>query len=81
MIAVYRTLHLDKPITPLFEAQYDVRIVVANLKKMLGVEEIRKEDLPPINPLQLPKLVNQLLSAVNSVPKMKSYYPETEENR
>lgn len=81
MIAVYRTLHLDKPITPLFEAQYDVRIVVANLKKMLGVEEIRKEDLPPISPLQLPKLVNQLLGAVNSVPKMKSYYPETQENQ
>ena len=81
MIAVYRTLHLDKPITPLFEAQYDVRIVVANLKKMLGTEEIRKEDLPTINPLQLPKLINQLLGAVNSVPKMKSYYPETDENK
>ena len=81
MIAVYRTLHLDKPITPLFEAQYDVRIIVANLKKMLGVEVIHKEDLPPINPLHLPKLISDMLKAVNSVPKMKSYYPESDENR
>lgn len=81
MIAVYRTLHLDKPIAPLFEAQFDLRIVVACLKKMLGTDTITKEDLPPINPLKLPKMVDDLLKAVNSVPKMKNYYPETEENK
>ncbi len=81
MIAVYRTLHLDKPIAPLFEAQYDLRIVVACLKKMLGTDTITKDDLPPINPLKLPKMVDDLLNAVNSVPKMKDYYPEAEENK
>jgi len=81
MIAVYRTLHLDKPITPLFEAHFDARILVANLKKMLGTDTIRKEHLPPINPLKLPKLIDDLLEVVNDVPKMKSYYPEREENR
>ena len=81
MIAVYRLLQLDKPITPLFEPQYDVRIIVANLKKMLGTEKITKDHLPPINPLKLPKMVDQLLAAVNSVPKMKGYYPEAEENQ
>ena len=81
MIAVYRTLHLDKPITPLFEAQYDVRVIAAFLKKMLGTETITKDDLPRLNPFQLPKMVDQLLQAVNSIPKMKGYYPEIEENK
>lgn len=81
MIAVYRTLHLDKPITPLFEAQYDIRIIVSCLKKMLGVETITMSQLPTFNPLKLPKIIDQLLKAVNSVPKMKSYYTETEENK
>ena len=81
MIAVYRTLHLDKPIAPLFEAQFDVRIIVANIKKMLGTETIKKENLPPINPLKLPKMIDDLLDAVNNVPAMKGYYPEREENK
>jgi oleate hydratase len=81
MIAVYRTLHLDKPIVPLFEAQYDVRVVVACLKKMLGVDTITIKDLQPVNPLKLPKMLHDLLKGINAVPKMKDYYPETEENK
>ncbi len=81
MIAVYRTLHLDKPITPLFEAHYDIRIVVACLKKMLGVESITKNALPSISPLKLPKMIDQLVKGINSIPKVKSYYPEEEENK
>jgi Myosin-crossreactive antigen len=81
MIAVYKTLHLDKPIAPLFEGQYDVRIIVACLKKMLGTDKITKDDLPPINPLKLPKMVDDMLELVNATPKMKGYYPEGEENR
>lgn len=81
MIAVYRTLHLDKPIAPLFEAQFDIRIIVACLKKLLNTDTIRKHDLPPINPIKLPKLIDEFLKTVNSVPAMKDYYPETEENK
>jgi len=81
MIAVYRTLHLDKPIAPLFEAQYDIRIIIACLKKMLGVETLTKNDLPPINPLKLPKMIDDLLKGINAVPKMKSHYPEKKENK
>ena len=61
-----RTLHLDKPIAPLFEAQYDIRIIVACLKKMLGTDTIKKDNLPPINPLKLPKIIDELLKAVMS---------------
>jgi oleate hydratase len=81
MIAVYRMLHLDKPITPMFEAQYDVRILVANLKKMLGTQKVTKESLLSFNLLKLPRMVDQFLSGVNATPKMKGYYPEVEENK
>lgn len=34
MIAVYRLLHLDRPITPLFQGQYDIRMVNVALKTL-----------------------------------------------
>lgn len=81
MIAVYRMLQLDKPITPLFEGQYDLRIIVACLKKMLGVERVGALDLLPRNPLKLPQAARGMLAALNGVPEMVGYYPETEQNR
>ncbi|MEA4929251.1 MAG: oleate hydratase [Candidatus Limiplasma sp.] len=81
MMAVYKTMHLDKPITPLFAAQYDVRIIVACLKKMLGKDRLAVADLPKINPLKLPQTMQQLVDAVNTVPKMPDYYLERAENR
>lgn len=81
MMAVYKTMHLDRPITPLFAAQFDIRICVACLKKMLGKEKLTVADLPKINPLQLPKMMQQLVDAINHVPTMPSYYPERDENK
>jgi len=81
MVAVYRTLHLDKPIAPLFEAQYDIRIITACIKKMLNTDLIKRDDLPPINPMKISKTVDDLLKAVNAVPAMKDYYSEKEENK
>ena len=77
MIAVYRTLHLDKPITPLFKGQYDIRVVMAFWKKMLGKETITKDDLPP----STPDTIDQLLEALNSIPKTEELFPEIEENK
>lgn len=71
MVAAYGLLKLDKPVTPLFTGQNDIRIIVACTKKMLGVEKITLKDLPPINPLKLPAMIDQLLEAVNSVPEIK----------
>lgn len=44
MIAVYRLLHLDLPITPLFQGQYDIRMVNASMKIMLGKDKIEVSD-------------------------------------
>ena len=44
MIAVYRLLHLDLLITPLFQGQYDIRMVNASMKMMLGKDKIEVSD-------------------------------------
>jgi len=31
--------------------------------------------------LKLPKMIDQLVKGINSIPKVKSYYPEEEENK
>ena len=42
MFAVCRILHLDKPDCALLEAHHDVRVVVANLKKLLGEQTLTR---------------------------------------
>lgn len=71
MMAVYGLLKLDKPVIPLFTGQYDVRILMACMKKILGTNELTKDDLPIINPFKLPGIINKLLNGLNSVPEMK----------
>ena len=81
MMAVYKTMHLDKPITPLFPAQFDVRICIACLKKLLGKQQLSVSDLPKINPLKLPQILQRLVDAMNAIPAMPDYYPEREDNK
>mgnify|MGYP006939747259 FL=1 len=68
MMAAYGLLHLDKEVTPLYQPQYDIRIISMCLKKMLGTDHVTKSDLPPINPLKIGKEVDQVLEAFNSIP-------------
>lgn len=81
MTAVYKMMELDRPITPLFPAQYDIRICVSCLKKLLGKKTLEVSDLPKINPLKLPQMMQELVDAINAIPEMPSYYPEREENK
>ncbi|MGN1235227.1 MAG: oleate hydratase [Christensenellaceae bacterium] len=82
MTAVYRTMHLDKPITPLYQGHYDIRICVTCLKKLLGKDKIELSDLPEINPLHMKRELQKLLDAANSLPNATpTYYPEREENK
>lgn len=80
MIAVYRTLHLDKPIIPLFEGQYDVRILSTVIKKMLGTDSLGAHELLHIDIFDLPKLIKLAIEGFNHMPKIQSDYPEIEEN-
>jgi len=81
MTAVYRMLHLDRPITPLFQGHYDIRMVAVALKTLLGKDQFEKSDLPKINPLKLLKLPDMLLEFANSVPDVPKYYMERYENK
>jgi oleate hydratase len=79
MIAVYRMLELDKPITPLFEAHFDIRIIISCLKKLLGVETLTLESIPQEAMGAFD--INMMLAGLNAIPQMSTYYPEQEENK
>ena len=81
MIAVYRLLHLDRPITPLFQGQYDIRMVNAGMKMMLGKDKIEVSDLPKINPLKINQTLHQIVDAINNIPSVPEYYAERKENQ
>jgi oleate hydratase len=68
LTAVYALLKLDRPVVPLYQGQYDIRLIVANIKKMLGKDKITRSDLPPINPLKINQDIDKLLDFVNSIP-------------
>ena len=80
MIAVYRLLHLDRPITPLFQGQYDIRMVNVALKTLLGKDKIEVSDLPKVNPLKLPQTMHEIVEAINQIPPVPEYYSERKEN-
>ena len=81
MMAVYKTMHLDRPITPLFEGKYDIRMVAIALKTLLGKDKLEVSDLPKINPLKINKEMQKLVDAFNAIPPVPEYYAEREENK
>ena len=81
MIAVYRMLLLDRPITPLFQGQYDIRMVNVALKTLLGKDKIEVSDLPKVNPLKLPQTMHEIVNAINQIPPVSEYYSERKENQ
>lgn len=81
MTAVYKMTHLDRPVDPLFEGQYDIRMVKAGMLTMTGKEKVELSDLPKINPFKLEQTLKQLLDAVNAIPEVPAAYPERWENQ
>lgn len=81
MIAVYRMLHIDRPITPLFQGQYDIRMVNVALRTLLGKDKIEVSDLPKVNPLKLPQTMHEIVNAINQIPPVPEYYSERKENQ
>ncbi len=81
MTAVYKMFHLDRPITPLYKGQYDIRMVNVALKTLLGKDKIEVSDLPKINPLKINHTLQQIVDGINSIPPVPEYYNEREENK
>ena len=80
MTAVYKMLHLDRPVTPLFKGQYDIRMVTIALKTLLGKDKIEISDLPKISPLKINAMQRQFVDFINSIPPVPKYYSERFEN-
>jgi oleate hydratase len=65
MIAVWGLTGLDKPMIPIHEPAYDMRVVMANLKAAVGVEEVNLKTLPRLaaagpSPRQLTRMLRSL---------------------
>jgi len=48
LLAVYGLTGLEKPMIPMYEPAFDVRVIVANMKASLGIDEISWSTLPVI---------------------------------
>lgn len=70
MMAAYGLLGLDRAVTPLYEAQYDIRIIAMCLRKMMGVTEVTPKDLPQINPLKIGAMAEQACDVFNHIPEV-----------
>ena len=67
MMAVWGLTGLNKPMIPMYEPSYDLRVIVSSLKATLGIDEITPENLGAIA-LSSPPLP-ALLAFVNALPK------------
>lgn len=70
MMAAYGLTGIDRKVLPLYQGQYDIRWLVMCLKKMLGTDEVKLSDLPPINPFELKKDLQQMLDVLNATPSI-----------
>jgi len=65
MMGVWGLTGLDKPMVPLYEPIYDVRVLVSNIKRACGIEEFLHETLPSLaaiasSPKQLAEMLNRV---------------------
>lgn len=65
MIAAYGLLGLDKPLTPVYECQYDLRVILALVKSVSGLKELAIDKLPPallgaLSPQRVIELLNRV---------------------
>ncbi len=65
-MAVWQLTGLQKPMIPVYEPSYDVRVVVANMKAAIGVEELSLSALPKI--LASGPSLKLLASRIGSLP-------------
>jgi oleate hydratase len=67
MMAVWGLTGLSKPMIPMHEPVYDLRVIVASLKATLGIDEITPQSLEAIAQSSPP--VPALLAFINKLPK------------
>jgi oleate hydratase len=81
MTAVYRMTHLDRPVDPVFEGQYDIRMLKAGMLTMTGKDRLELSDLPKVNPLKLREELEKIVDQINAIPAVPEAYPDKWMNR
>jgi oleate hydratase len=66
MMAVWGLTGLSKPMIPMHEPVYDLRVLVSSLKATLGIDEITPQTLEVI--MQSSPPMPALLSFINGLP-------------
>jgi oleate hydratase len=66
MMGVWGLTGLDKPMVPLYEPIYDVRVLVSTIKRAVGIQELLRETLPSL--AATVSSPEQLAEVLNSVP-------------
>jgi len=64
--AVYGLLALDKPMTPIYEGQYDLRLVKASMLKMLGDDGLKA--LLGTDPRRIPAMLRSAVTMLREIP-------------
>ena len=80
MMAAYGLTGIDRKVLPLYQGQYDIRMINVALKTLLGKDKIEVSDLPKVNPLKLPQTMHEIVEAINQIPPVPEYYSERKEN-
>lgn len=69
MEAVYELTKLDKDVIEVYPSRYDIRYLIAMMKKNAGIKgKFTDADLPEIHPLKLHEVKKRILEFLNSVP-------------
>lgn len=76
MYAAYALSGVEKKSLEVAPTIYDVRYIIAQLKKVKNIEgDITSKDLPKVNPLKLKETEKTVLSLINGIEKYPSLYP------
>lgn len=67
MMAVWGLVGLDKPMIPMHEPQYDVRVLLSTIRAVLGIDAIDLHSLPHI--LRVTPTLPEVLRVLNRVPE------------
>lgn len=79
MYAVYELSGVEKKTLEIAPTFYDVRYILAQLKKVQNIQgEITEKDLPVINPFKIKETQRTVLKLVNSVDAYPSLFPGKE---
>ena len=79
MYAAYELSGVEKKSLEIAPTFYDVRYIVAQLKKVQNIKgNITEKDLPSINPFKIKEMQDTLLKLINSVEEYPSLFPGKE---